>query len=105
MVQLFQNLISNALKYRNARPRIHISAKQENGEWVFSITDNGIGIEPAYAGQIFKPFHRLHGDEYPGTGIGLATCQKVVEGYGGRIWVESELGRGSRFSFTFPIAE
>ena len=105
MIQLFQNLISNALKYRNTQPRIHVSARQENGQWVMSVTDNGIGLDPVYAKEIFKPFHRLHGEKYPGTGIGLATCQKVVEGYGGRIWVESRLGYGSTFFFTLPAAD
>jgi PAS domain S-box-containing protein len=105
MVQLLQNLLGNALKYRNRRPRIHVSAEQRNGEWIIGVTDNGIGIDPAYAEQIFQPFKRLHREEYPGTGIGLASCQKIVEGYGGRIWVEAELDRGSRFFFTLPIAE
>jgi PAS domain S-box-containing protein len=105
MVQLFQNLIGNALKYRSSRPFIHVSARQDNGQWVVSVADNGIGLDPAYAKRIFRPFQRLHGEKYPGTGIGLATCQKVVEGYGGLIWVESEPGQGSRFFFTLPIAE
>jgi PAS domain S-box-containing protein len=103
MLQLLQNLIGNALKYRSQHPHIHISAEQRNGEWIIGVTDNGIGIDPAYAEQIFRPFERLHGEQYPGSGIGLATCQKIVEGYGGRIWVEAELGKGSRFFFTFPI--
>jgi signal transduction histidine kinase len=105
MVQLFQNLIGNALKYRSSQPFIHVSARQDNGQWVVSVADNGIGLDPAYAKRIFRPFQRLHGEKYPGTGIGLATCQKVVEGYGGLIWVESEPGQGSRFFFTLPIAE
>jgi PAS domain S-box-containing protein len=105
MVQLFQNLIGNALKYRDGEPHIHVSADRANGEWAISVIDNGIGIDPAYSKQIFKPFSRLHAEEFPGTGIGLATCQKIVEGYGGRIWVESEPGRGSRFSFTLPQGE
>jgi PAS domain S-box-containing protein len=105
MTQLLQNLIGNALKYRSAQPCIHVSARQKNGLWVVSVTDNGIGLDPAYAKRIFRPFHRLHGEKYPGSGIGLATCRKVVEGYGGAIWVESELEHGSRFFFTLPIAE
>jgi PAS domain S-box-containing protein len=104
MTQLLQNLIGNALKYCSAQPCIHVSARQENGQWVVSVTDNGIGLDPAYAKRIFRPFHRLHGEKYPGSGIGLATCQKVVEGYGGIIWVESEPGCGSRFFFTLPSA-
>jgi signal transduction histidine kinase len=105
MVQLLQNLIGNALKYCKEEPRIHISAERENKEWIISVADNGIGIAPVYAKQIFKPFSRLHGGEYPGTGIGLATSQKIVEGYRGRIWVESELARGSRFRFSMPATE
>jgi PAS domain S-box-containing protein len=102
-LQLFQNLIGNALKYHGEQPpRIHVSARQKNGEWMIRISDNGIGIEPEYMDQIFKPFKRLHGDDYPGSGIGLATCQRIVRGYGGRIWVESSPGRGSTFSFGLP---
>ncbi len=102
--QIFQNLISNALKYRTeAPPRIHVSAFNQGGAWCFSVQDNGIGIHPQYKEKIFGVFKRLHRDQkYPGTGIGLAICQRVVERYGGRIWVESEPGKGSTFYFTVP---
>ena len=105
LTQLFQNLIANALKYRSADPpRIHVSAVKENSEWIFSIADNGMGIDPQYTTEIFRVFRRLHSREkYPGTGMGLAICQKIVERYGGRIWVESEPGRGSTFRFALPL--
>jgi PAS domain S-box-containing protein len=105
LAQLFQNLIGNALKYRaQAPPRIDIKADDRDGWCVFSVTDNGIGIEPQFAEQIFGLFKRLHGrDEYPGSGIGLAICQRVVEQYGGRIWLEqSAPGQGSTFCFAIP---
>ena len=103
MVQLFQNLISNAIKYRSAAPpKVVVSATGRPFEWVFSVEDNGIGIQPEYTQQIFGIFKRLHGNSYPGTGIGLAICQRIVESYGGRIWVESIPQKGSRFSFTLP---
>lgn len=101
--QLLQNLISNAIKYRSkAKPRIHISSYQQGEEFLISIKDNGIGIGPAYHRHIFGVFKRLHGREVPGTGMGLPICQKIVERYGGRIWVESELGHGATFSFRLP---
>jgi hypothetical protein len=104
-VQLFQNIISNALKYRGADPpSIHVSAQQRGGEWHFSIRDNGQGISPEYHAQIFDLFKRLHGQDHPGSGIGLATCKKIIDQYGGRIWVESQPGSGATFFFTIPRA-
>jgi signal transduction histidine kinase len=107
LAQLFQNLLSNAVKFGGAQPpRIHISAKQTDGEWLFSVRDHGIGLDPQYADRIFVIFQRLHTRaEYPGTGIGLAICKKIVERHGGRIWVESELGKGATFYFTLRDEE
>jgi len=104
--QLFQNLLSNALKYCGTEPpRIEVSGKLRDGCTVFSVSDNGIGVEAKYAEQIFGLFKRLHTrDKYPGSGMGLAICQRVVERYGGRIWLEqSTLGRGSVFCFSLPL--
>jgi light-regulated signal transduction histidine kinase (bacteriophytochrome) len=102
LTQVFQNLIGNSIKYRRAMdPLVKVSAKYEKGEWRITVEDNGLGIEPAYYKRIFGIFQRLHTrSEYPGTGIGLALCKKIVERHGGKIWVESEVGTGSRFYFT-----
>ena len=102
---LLQNLIANSLKFRNEKsPKIHLSARPEGGEWVISIRDNGIGFDPQYAEAIFKVFKRMHSqEEYPGTGIGLAICKKIVERHGGHIWAESQPGYGATFYFTIPV--
>ena len=105
LIQVFQNLISNAVKYRrrDTPPRIIVNAERWKDEWVFSVADNGIGVPPEYHERIFGVFRRLHSREIPGTGIGLAICKRIVEGYGGRIWVTSAgEGQGSTFWFTLP---
>lgn len=105
MVMVFQNLIGNAIKYRrkDTAPTIQIEAAREDGYWKISISDNGEGFESEYAGSIFEPFKRLHGKSVPGSGIGLATCKRVIERLGGRIWPESVKGKGSVFFFTLPV--
>jgi signal transduction histidine kinase len=102
--QVFLNLIGNAIKYRKPEvaPEIHIEAREDGDEWIFSVRDNGIGIEPRYLDYVFQPFQRLHGREIPGSGIGLATVRKIVEANGGSIWLESEPGKGSTFCFRLP---
>jgi signal transduction histidine kinase len=107
LAQLFQNLIGNAIKFRGAEPpRIHVGAQRKNGDWQLSVSDNGIGIEARHFERIFAMFQRLHtAEQYPGTGIGLAICKKIVERHGGQIWVESEPGKGSTFHFTLAGAK
>lgn len=104
MGQLFQNLIGNAIKFRGKEsPRVHLSAERQGADWLFAVSDNGIGIDPRYVDRIFIVFQRLHTQaEYPGTGIGLAVCKKIIERHGGNIWVESQPGAGAKFLFTIP---
>lgn len=107
LTQLFQNLVGNAMKFHGEQtPRIHVAAREDAGMWLFSVQDNGIGLDPEYAERIFLMFQRLHNrDEYPGTGIGLAICKKIVERHGGRIRVEGRPGEGCTFFFTLPMKE
>jgi signal transduction histidine kinase len=105
LAQVFQNLVSNGIKYRrkNDAPRIHVAVTPRGSEWLFSVSDNGIGFEQEHAAGIFQPFKRLYNQRtYPGTGIGLAICSKIIEAHGGRIWAESSPDHGSTFSFTLP---
>jgi PAS domain S-box-containing protein len=107
LAQLFQNLLDNAIKYRGPdSPVVEISAQRADGNWLFRVRDNGIGIHPAYHKRIFTLFQRLHtSEEVPGTGVGLALCQRIVQAHGGRIWVESEEGKGATFVFNLPAGE
>ncbi|MDX2215655.1 MAG: ATP-binding protein, partial [Oculatellaceae cyanobacterium bins.114] len=106
LIQLFQNLISNGIKFvqPDVNPVIHISAVQQKKQWCIGIQDNGIGIKSEHLGRIFDIFQRTpSAQNYPGTGIGLAVCKKIVEQHSGKIWVESQLGKGTTFSFTLPV--
>src|SRR5262249_41710667 len=104
LVAVFQNLIANAIKFRGDQPPcIHVSAERNGVEWIFRVRDNGIGIDPKHHKRVFVMFQRLHRrQDYPGTGIGLALCKRIVERHGGRIWLESETGKGSVFYFAIP---
>lgn len=104
LAQLLMNLIGNGIKYcRDRTPQVELGAVQKDGEWVFSVKDNGIGIDPRHHDKVFEVFKRLHTQtEYPGTGIGLAICRRVVESHGGRIWISAHDGPGATFSFTLP---
>jgi light-regulated signal transduction histidine kinase (bacteriophytochrome) len=107
LAMLLQNLIENALKFRGTEPPVvDVAARRVGGEWQFAVADNGIGIDPAFSDKIFAVFQRLHSlERYPGSGIGLAICKKIVERHGGRIWFESEPGQGTIFKFTLRAAE
>src|SRR5690606_37002236 len=101
--QVFKNLISNAIKYRSEKPlQVHISSTERENEHVICIRDNGIGIDPQYFHNIFVLFQRLHGRERSGSGVGLAICKEIIDHHGGKIWVESDPGEGSKFYFTLP---
>ena len=106
LAQLFQNLIGNAIKFRSPErpPQIHVSVQKDQSHWLFRVQDNGIGFEQQYEDKIFMIFQRLHGrGQYPGTGIGLAICKRIIERHGGKIWATSEPDKGTNFFFTIPI--
>ena len=104
--QVFQNLLDNAIEYNEERPRIRITSERRGSEWIISVQDDGIGIESEQQEHIFEVFERLHSrDEHDGTGIGLALCERIVERHGGEIWVDSEPGEGSTFSFTLSVLD
>jgi two-component system, chemotaxis family, sensor kinase Cph1 len=106
LLKVLKHLLRNAVEYcGTAHPRVHVSCKRENREWVFSVKDNGPGIDPAFHNRVFGVFKRLHEKDYPGTGLGLAFCKKAIEWHGGRIWVESTPGAGATFYFTLPPAD
>jgi light-regulated signal transduction histidine kinase (bacteriophytochrome) len=106
LVKVFRHLLDNAARYCEAEePQAHVSSRLDGAEWLFVVKDNGPGIDAAYHKRIFAPFKRLHGRHHAGTGLGLTVCQKVIESHGGRMWVESEPGEGSRFCFTLPAAD
>ena len=106
LAKVLHHLIRNAIEYCGTAPAsVHISSRRQDAEWVFSVRDNGPGIDPAFQGRLFGVFRRLHGDEHPGNGLGLAFCKKAVERYGGRMWMESTPGAGSTFYFTLPAAD
>lgn len=106
LTKVLHHLIENAIEYCvTPSPRVHISSRRLDGDWVFSVADNGPGIEPAFQGRVFEAFRRLHGNEHPGNGLGLAFCKKAIAWHGGRMWVESTPGAGSTFYFTVPSAD
>ena len=106
LAKVLHHLIGNAIEYCGAPPpRVHISSGRVDSDWVFSVADNGPGIEPAFQGRVFGVFKRLHGKEHPGNGLGLAFCQKAIQWHGGRMWLESAPGAGSTFYFTLPPAD
>lgn len=106
LTKVLHHLIKNAIEYcAEASPRVHISSRRVDLDWVFSVEDNGPGIDPAFQGRIFQAFKRLHGKEHPGNGLGLAFCKKAIEWHGGRMWIESTPGAGSTIYFTLPAAE
>ena len=106
LTKVLHHLIQNAIEYCGTpSPRVHISSRREHLEWVFSVQDNGPGIDPEFQGRVFGVFKRLHGKEHPGNGLGLAFCKKAIERHGGRMWMESTLGAGSTFYFTLSPAD